>query len=158
MKISVTYELVTFAYMLLLGIVSGVIFDFFRVLRKNIPKTFAIVAISDALFWGLSAVCFFWMIWHVTYGELRVYMFIGISLGIIFYFLLLTKTIIWAFTALFKFFLTIFKLIFKILLTPLKFLDKMLLETFIGFLKKLFGCLKKFLRKSRNKRNDEKAE
>ncbi len=143
-RISVTRELCIFFVMLLLGISEGVIFDIFRMFRKKLPRGFLPAGISDIIYWLFAAGCFFYALWNLTAGELRGYMFIGIALGLIFYFLLLSKTIIFVFTAIFKFFLTIFKLIFKILLTPLAFLYKMLLEPFGRLFKRLFICRKKF--------------
>lgn len=145
--------------MILCGMAEGLIFDFFRIIRKKIPKTFLCTGMSDIFFWIISTICFFGTVWNVTEGYLRGYMFVGVFLGLVFYFLLLSKTIIWLFTAVFKFFLTIFKLIFKILLTPFVFLYKMLLGSFIGFWKNLFVCPKKInLRKLGNKRNDKKTK
>lgn len=141
MKVCLSHELLTFLMMIAVGAAEGFIFDLFRVLRKNTCKSFAAVGVSDVLYWLVTAVVLVAALLHFTFGALRGYLFIGVAIGLIFYFLLLSRAVIWLFMKIIALILKIFKLIFKILLTPLTFLYKMLLVRVIAFLGRLFGRL-----------------
>lgn len=159
MKISITHELIVFLSMTALGLFEGFVFDVFRVVRKNISKTFWKVSITDVVYWFVSGAIFAAAVWKVTNGELRAYMFLGIGLGLIFHFLLLSDLIISIITKIFTLFLKIFKFFLKILLTPTQFLYKMVLKPIIIFLKRKIGCVSKIrnMRKS-GIRNDKKTK
>jgi len=121
-----------------IGAAEGFVFDLFRVLRKNTCKSFAAVSISDVLYWIVAAVILIAALFHFTFGQLRGYLFVGIALGLIFYFLLISRWVIAFLMKLIAIILKIFKLIFKILLTPLTFLYKMLLASLVMFLGRFF--------------------
>lgn len=166
MRVSVTQELLIFLYMIALGAAEGLIFDLFRTIRKNIATSFAAVGVSDAVYWIFAAFVFGAVVMNITNGALRGYMFIGIALGLIFYFFLFSRVVIFALMTIISFILKFFKLFLKILLTPVKFLYKMLVNPFIGFIKVIYAKnrfagfkFKKFfpVRKQRQK-NDKKKK
>lgn len=68
-------------YAILSGILTGIIFDFYRVFRgANIPKV--IIFIQDFLFWIFTAFVVFTFLLYTNYAFLGpyVYVFMGISL------------------------------------------------------------------------------
>lgn len=155
--------------MTVLGAAEGLLFDLFRIVRKNTCKSFLAVGVSDIIYWLLAAFLFAAAVINFTDGELRGYIFIGIALGLIFYFLAFSRMIIIIFMTFISIILKIFKLIFKILLTPVKILYKMLVRPFIRFLKKLFLSIKNsilrikrfdniFYRWKPRKKNDKKTQ
>ena len=66
MKISITHELIVFLSMTALGLFEGFVFDVFRVVRKNISKTFWKVSITDVGYWFVSGAIFAVAVWKVT--------------------------------------------------------------------------------------------
>jgi len=70
-------------YALLAGILTGLMFDLYRVIRgSNIPKI--IIVVEDTLFWILSAMVIFTFLLYTNYAFLGayVYAFMLISLGL----------------------------------------------------------------------------
>lgn len=68
------------------GICIGFIFDFFRIQRKVFKLHDFITYIQDALFWIISGFLFAFVAVKYTSGELRMYMLLGIVLGVLVYF------------------------------------------------------------------------
>lgn len=144
------------------GIACGILYDFFAVLAGRVAKRKLIHAF-DLFFLILSSVCITMAFYVYNSCKLRLYMFVGVLLGLILHCLLFSNIIVCIFEKILK----IFEIIFKILLTPLRFLYKILLVyLFIpvtNFLKKLankFGLKIKTIRGSifygNNKRNRKK--
>lgn len=68
------------------GIIMGMLYDVIRILRKIIHHPNWIVQIEDLLYW-ITCGCFaFIMIYWENYGQIRVFVFIGILIGAILYF------------------------------------------------------------------------
>ena len=70
-------------YALLAGILTGLIFDLYRIIRgSKVPKF--IIAIEDTLFWILAAMIIFAFLLYTNYAFLGayVYIFMLISLGL----------------------------------------------------------------------------
>lgn len=159
MKISITHELVVFLSVTLLGILQGCLFDVFRVVRKNTSRSFVCVGITDVIYWLSAGSLFAVFMLFLTDGELRGYMYVGMILGLILYFLLFSDLIISFVTNIFIFFLKFFNFFLKILLTPARFLYKMILvpvSLFFGKVGKVYGK-KCNIRKS-GKKDDKKTK
>lgn len=100
----VAYEqLKFFSLFILNGIIIGIIFDFFRALRRTFKTSDIITYIEDILFWVISGILSISFIFIFNQGEIRGYTVIGIILGIILYILLLSRSIITVLTKIFKF-------------------------------------------------------
>ena len=70
-------------YALLAGILTGLMFDLYRIIRgSKVPK--AIIVIEDILFWVLAAMIIFAFLLYTNYAFLGVYVyaFMLISLGL----------------------------------------------------------------------------
>ena len=67
------------------GIIIGLLFDFFRILRKSFKTKDTITYIEDILFWILTGVVILYSIFTFNNGEIRLFMFLAIILGIILY-------------------------------------------------------------------------
>jgi len=70
-------------YALLAGILTGLMFDLYRIIRgSKIPK--AIIVLEDTLFWILAAMVIFTFLLYTNYAflGLYVYAFMLISLGL----------------------------------------------------------------------------
>lgn len=76
------------------GIVIGILFDLFRILRKSFKTADWITYIQDILFWILTGFIVLFSIFKFNNGEIRSYIFLGIALGVLIYMLTISKFII----------------------------------------------------------------
>ena len=135
----IAIEVYVFLGMVLLGAGWGLLFDLFRVFRRVAKPGFAAVSISDVLFWILSLALLSWTMLYFNNGQLRWYVFLGIILGGVFYFLLFSRLILTALVKLLEILLKFLHFIFKILLTPLAFLYKILVVPICGCFRKIMN-------------------
>ena len=116
-----------FLIMVACGAAVSFMFDIFRAFRIAAEPPAIVVAVSDALFCAsalfISAAC----VWNFNDGAFRAYEVIGLLLGGIFYFLLVSRWILKLFLLIIENILKFVRLIFKILLTPSRFLYKILI-------------------------------
>lgn len=99
----------------LTGICIGLLFDFFRIQRKVLRTCDFITYIQDILFWIVSGLIIIFVIMKYTNGEIRIYMVFGIILGILIYFLIISKYIMKIFVCILSFLLNIIgKLLFPL--------------------------------------------
>ncbi|MDT8715748.1 spore cortex biosynthesis protein YabQ [Clostridium sp. 19966] len=77
-------KLVVFS--LLAGIITGIIFDFYNVLRgmERIPNI--IVAIEDILFWIFASIIIFIFLLYTHAAVISVYVYVWIIIGVVIYF------------------------------------------------------------------------
>ncbi|MBR5809031.1 MAG: spore cortex biosynthesis protein YabQ [Clostridia bacterium] len=146
MVVSFKYELVTFLVSIVLAFLAGILYDFFRVLRKYTKRTL----LWDILLWVLvlfltSSVWFF-----MQNGEVRWYMILGCFFAGLIYLLTLSKYVYFALCFLADKICRIFSIIFKFLLTPLAFLCKI-----IGVY--VIRAKRRFSRKVEEKYDEKKA-
>ena len=73
------------------GILIGILFDIFRILRKSFKTKDLITYIEDICFWILTGLLLLYTIFTFSDGEIRIYMFLAIFVGCILYMLLISK-------------------------------------------------------------------
>ena len=83
-----------FLVFLLNGAFIGLIFDFFRILRKSFKTTNIITYIQDILFWILTGISIIFCMYKFSDGEIRFFMLLGIILGFSLYLLMFSSFII----------------------------------------------------------------
>lgn len=121
----------------LTGVAIGVLFDIFRILRKSIKTPNIIIYIEDIIFWILAGLLILYNIWYFNDGEIRVYMFLGIIIGLLLYMSTLSNIII-------KIFSKILQTIIKVLEIPFK--------TIIAIFRKIITTIAPFFIKIVKKR------
>ena len=84
-------QLMTAIYFILVGIILGIIFDIFRILRKTIKTSDIITNIEDIIYGIITGIIILISIYWFNNGELRLYIFLNICFGIITYMLLISK-------------------------------------------------------------------
>lgn len=138
------------------GIVIGVLFDIFRILRRSFKTADWLTTLQDILFWILAGFVILFSIFKFNNGEIRSYIFVGISLGVLIYMLTLSKYIVRCSVIIIKFIKKIISypvnLIIKItnflIIKPIKFLVKKIST----FFKKIFNNTTNIMKKkSKNK-------
>ena len=116
------------------GIFIGILFDFFRILRKSFKTIYLITNVEDIIFWILTGLSIIYCMYNFSDGSLRLFMFLGLGIGLTIYILTLSnfiiKTVVKVISIIKKFIITIisiitfpfkaiFKLIRKILFRPI---------------------------------------
>lgn len=112
------------------GVIIGLIFDIFRILRKSFKTNDIITYIEDVLFWIITGILILYSIFIFNYGEIRFFMFVGIFLGAMLYMLLISKYVIKVSVSVINFFKKIIIFIFRIVKFPFEFIYKILKKIF----------------------------
>lgn len=128
-------DVVVFLAMVICGVLILLLLDIFRAFRIVLRPGMIVVAVSDILFCFASLFLVLAAVWNLNSGEFRIYEPVGLILGGIFYFLLLSRWILAFFLLIIKNILKFIQYIFKILLTPSLFLYKILIVPIITFIK-----------------------
>lgn len=106
------------------GLVIGLLFDVFRIWRKNFKTSAVLVWIQDVLFWILLACVVYATIFITNSAQVRWYEFAALGLGCALYFLLLSRWVIGISSFVIQLVKRILLFLLKVLLFPLYLLDK----------------------------------
>lgn len=87
----VTNQAYLFLIFTINGIIIGLLFDIFRILRRSFKTSDLITYVQDILFWILTGLILLFSIFTFSNGEVRFYMFLGVFLGCLIYMLLFSK-------------------------------------------------------------------
>lgn len=101
----------------LTGVAIGILFDFFRILRRTIKTNNIITYIEDVLFWILTGILILYNIWFFNNGEIRIYMFLGIILGVLIYMSTLSNILITVFSKILQTIIKVLELPFKTIIS-----------------------------------------
>ena len=121
----------------LTGVIIGILFDFFRILRRTIKTSNFITYVEDILFWILTGFLILYSIWYFNNGEIRIYMFLGIILGVLIYMLTLSSILIKIFSKLFRILINMLELPFKTIISVFRKLITAIEKNFIKINKKI---------------------
>ena len=125
-------QLQLFFIFLVNGFLIGLLFDFFRILRKAIKTADFITYVEDALFWILTGVIILYSIFIYNNGEIRLFMFFAIILGILIYLTFISKIILSMSLNIINVIKKIFSTVFTILKIPFHFLMKIIKKLFLN--------------------------
>ena len=126
----VTNQAYLFLVFTINGILIGLLFEIFRILRRSFKTSDIVTYLQDILFWILTGFILLYSIFTFSNGEIRFYMFLGVFLGCLVYMLIFSKYFI---NINVKIILVLKKVIGKILsiiIFPIKIIIK--------FIKKIF--------------------
>ena len=112
------------------GVIIGILFDFFRILRKSFKTSDIITYIEDLLFWILTGFTILYFIFTFNNGEIRLFMFLAIGIGIIAYILLFSSYVIKINVTIIKFLKNIIIRTFSFISIPFKFIYKIIKKVF----------------------------
>ncbi len=130
MAVSVTNQTLIFLYSLAAGAAGGILFDIFRTARRLRRAGTVWVSVQDLLFWFLTAIAAFTFLYYVNFGEPRWYIFFGIFLGALFYYLLfrnhMVSFLLWLAHTLFA----LLSFLLRLLLFPVRLLCRILSPVF----------------------------
>ena len=120
----------------LTGVIIGILFDFFRILRKTIKTPNIITYIEDVLFWILTGVLILYNIWYFNDGEIRIFMFLGIILGALIYMSILSNIVILVLTKILQIIIKILEIPFKLIKSVVTKISTLIVQIFSNFTKK----------------------
>ena len=156
MILLITNQAYLFLIFTLNGIIIGLLFDFFRILRRSFKTSDFITYIEDTLFWVLTGFLILYSIFVFNNGEIRLFMFLGIIIGVALYMLLLSKHIIkinvYIISVLKKVFVTIGKIVFY----PISIIMSFIRKIFIRPITFLFINFRNFTKNLKNMTNKVK--
>ena len=118
-------QLTNFIYFIITGMILGIIFDIFRILRKSFKTSDIVTNIQDILFGLITGIVLLSSIFLFNNGELRLYLFIGIIFGAIIYLLSISKYFIKINILIISFIKKVIFLITKPFVILLKFIKKL---------------------------------
>ncbi len=121
----------------LTGVAIGVLFDFFRILRRTIKTANIITYIEDILFWVLTGILILYNIWYFNNGEIRIYMFLGIILGVLIYMSTLSNIVVKLFTRILGIIIKVLELPFKTIIAVFRKIITIILSFSIKYVKKI---------------------
>lgn len=116
-----TYLFIVFT---IVGIIIGVLFDIFRILRKSFKTKDIVTYMEDILFWILTGIIILFSMYKFSNGELRFFMIIGIIMGTLMYMITFSRYVI-------KISVFIIKIIKTIIVYPVKVVEKILKKIII---------------------------
>ena len=94
MLVSLQFQFNVLFFSFLSGMLIGVLFDIYRLLR-GIGKPVNIVTfISDLLFWLLTSIVVFIFLLYTSYAYIGIYVYLYIALGTYVYYKILSKSLI----------------------------------------------------------------
>jgi len=80
-----------FTATIVIGVVAGFCYDYYRVVREIYRLKKAGAVLGDVIFWLVTTVVVFFLLLRGNWGELRLYVFIGLGLGVLLYFRFLSR-------------------------------------------------------------------
>lgn len=153
MILSMKTQVLLFLLTIGLGIVSGFLYDVFRIIRKVFKHPNFLTYIEDILYWILVTFLIFYIMLDKNYGEIRGFTIGGVLVGTIIYFLTISKFFINACMSIIHIIEKILYTTFKILFAPIKLILNILKVPY-KMIKKIIKNIskksKKTLQKSRN--------
>lgn len=124
MNIETIKQAYIFLMFIINGILIGVIFDIFRILRKSFKTSNLITYLEDIIFWIIVTIIIMYSIFSFNNGQFRGYIFLGIFLGTLIYMLFCSRIIINISVKLISILKNIIIFVIRIIIFPLKFIYK----------------------------------
>ncbi|WP_246096658.1 spore cortex biosynthesis protein YabQ [Paenibacillus sinopodophylli] len=131
---TLSMQWLTMAVMLLSGLGMGTVFDGYRVVTNELKFPRWWLPVLDVMYWTAAALVVFRVLYASNNGEVRAYVFIGLAIGIIIYYFLLSRVVIavvkWLIGAVRKLINFVLKCLDILVVKPLKLFYKVLLVIF----------------------------
>ena len=156
-------QIYSFFIYLVSGIIIGLFFDIFRILRKSFYTPDFITYIEDILFWLLTGVFLIIVLFKFSNGEIRIYNISALFFGTIIYIISISKFFIKINVIIITFIKNITYKILKFILYPIKvilILIKKIFKPFTFFVinikKNLLNFKEKMMKNVKTKNKVEK--
>lgn len=146
MILSMSGQASLFLMAALIGVFAGLAYDFFRLLRVIFRHSDIVTHIEDILYWLFVSGAVLYIFLNENYGEVRAFCILGMFLGMLLYFLTLSRLVLAVSKAAAKLLYNVFRVVFSVLTFPAKlFYD--ILEKPIVYVKKMLKNFYRLLKK-----------
>lgn len=139
------------------GVLIGIIFDIFRILRKTIKTSDFVTYIEDFLFGIITSIILFYSIFTYNNGELRFFMFLAVILGFVLYLCTISSYLIKInvkiINVIKRIFLNLFEIIYKPLIKTFKILKKIIFKPILF----VIINIRKNMKNIKNRLKDKKS-
>ena len=123
------------------GLVLGLVFDIFRIYRKNFKGASSFVWLQDVLMWAVMLVVVYVTVFITNSAQIRWYEFAGFGAGVAVYMVVLSTFVVMVSSAVIGIIKKIFSFVFLIIMFPFRLIWKLLsrpVKFIIKWLKTLF--------------------
>ena len=151
-------QLISFIYFVIVGVVLSIIFDIFRILRRTIKTSDIVTNIQDILFCIITGMIILFSIFYFNNGELRLYVFLGVFIGITLYMIFISKYFIKINVAIINFIKKIIFFILKPFIFLLNFTKKLIFNPISFIIINVKGFTLKNLQKFKKVTKKDKKE
>ena len=139
------------------GMLIGILFDFFRILRKSFKTTDIITYIEDIFFWIITGLIIIYSMYTFTDGELRFFMILGMIIGVLIYMLTISKYFIKFSLSVLNILKKVFGTIIKIISYPFKIIHKVTEKIIFRPISNIFISISKNINKFVKKMKNNKG-
>ena len=122
----ITNQAYLFLIFVINGIIIGLLFDLFRILRLSFKTKDFITYIEDIIFWIMTGAIVLYSIFAFNNGEIRFFMFFAMVIGIVLYMTIFSNYVIKSSVYLIKIIKNVFGFIFKIVRIPFVYIGKLI--------------------------------
>ncbi|MCL2702704.1 MAG: spore cortex biosynthesis protein YabQ [Defluviitaleaceae bacterium] len=120
MILSMSGQAMLFLTTVVIGLGAGLFYDLFRILRLYIKHRAIVIHAEDLIYWLAVAAVTFYIFLNRHYGEIRGFCFVGVGLGMVIYFTVLSGFFLRAACRLINLLLKIINRVIRILTAPLR--------------------------------------
>lgn len=120
MSVNISSQAYIFFYSVIGGVLIAFIYDLFRVKRRTIKTSGAVIYIEDFIYWILVAIVFFSVVYYSNEGEPRGFIFVGAGIGVVLYILLFSRFVVKTCLLLIKVVRKVFISLWRIFMYPLR--------------------------------------
>ena len=149
MILSLSGQALIFLQTVCIGLCAGLLYEIFRILRLYIHHTNIVIHTQDLLYWLFIAGGMFYIFLNQHYGEIRGFCFLGVAIGMTFYFALFSRLVQRSACFVINLILKAVKRILSILAIPIKALYRLVerpLNLFKIFIKNVLQNIKNYVR------------
>jgi spore cortex biosynthesis protein YabQ len=90
--VSLEIQFLTMGLMLASGVLIGILFDLYRVLAHELRFPRWLIPLFDLAYWASATVLIFRVLFYSNFGQVRLFVFLGLFAGYTLYFLVLSRT------------------------------------------------------------------
>ncbi|MCR8645857.1 spore cortex biosynthesis protein YabQ [Paenibacillus sp. N1-5-1-14] len=77
------------------GLALGAIYDLFRVLHRELRLPRWSLMVIDTVYWIVATILIFRLLYQSNHGQIRLFVFIGLVIGVILYYFILSRLVVW---------------------------------------------------------------
>ena len=118
MILSINNQALLFFVSALFGFSAGFFYDCINVFRKIIKHHKIFIQIEDFIYWTVSALILFFIMLKENFGEIRGFLILGAFIGMLLYFLILSKLFLSISEKVLHFLKKVFTTVFRIIFLP----------------------------------------